>query len=86
MLSRLAQARLTEHCYSRPLLCIMRQNSIDILQVSKLSCLSPICSLSEGPDDAICDDIQHNIRQVHHDVCETVNVGAIVLRLQESHM
>ena len=56
------------------------------MKVGKLSCLSPIHSLCEGPDDAICDDIQHDIRQVHHDVCETVNVSAIVLRLQESHI
>ena len=57
-----------------------------MMQVDQVRRLSPICSLCEGPDDAICDDVQHNIRQVHHDVCETVNVGAIVLRLQESHM
>ena len=57
-----------------------------MMQVDQVSCLSPICSLCEGPDDAICDDVQHNIRQVHHDVCETVNVGAIVLRLQESYI
>ena len=57
-----------------------------MMQVDQVSRLSPICSLCEGPDDAICDDVQHNIRQVHHDICETVNVGAIVLRLQESHI
>lgn len=56
------------------------------MHVDKLSRLSPIGSLCEGPDDAICDDIQHDIGQVHHDVCETVNVSAIVLRLQESRM
>ncbi len=86
MLNRLAQASITEHCYSRQLLCIMQQNSIDVLQVSKLSRLSPVRSLCKGPDNAVCDDIQHDIRQVHHDICETVNVGAIVLCLQESHM
>lgn len=57
-----------------------------MMQVGKVSRLSPVVSLCEGPDDTICDDIQHNIGQVHHDICETVNVGAIVLRLQESHM
>jgi len=60
--------------------------SISMMQVGKVSRLSPVVSLCEGPDDTICDDIQHNIGQVHHDICETVNVGAIVLRLQESHM
>lgn len=67
------------------LLCNTWQNGINMMQVDKVSRLSPICSHCESPDNTVCDDIQHDIGQVHHDICETIDVGAIVLRLQESH-
>ena len=45
---------------------------------------SPVFGHSEGSDDTVGDDIQHDVRQVRHGVCEAVTVTAIVLCLHNS--
>ena len=45
---------------------------------------SPGLTDSEGSDDSEGDGVKNNVRQVAHGICEALNVGAIVLSLQQA--
>ena len=44
---------------------------------------SPSLTDGKGSDDSEGDGVQNNVRQVAHGICQALNVGAIVLTLQQ---